>query len=969
MTPPGEHTGGVGWGPASTAGHLVGRGDEVRRLRRLLDEAASGIPRAMVIHGEAGVGKTRLVREVLAQVDWLELWGTCVHFGASTLPFAPLVGALRPWLADEDGYVETGRLMPVVDGVLEKLAADRPTVLVVDDLHWADVSSLDALAYVVAGFRGQRLAVVATCREEHRPDGHPLHAWLADLRRMSGFEEMHLDRLGLVEIELLVNQVVGRPVDFQLVAEVYERSGGNPYLTELLVRDLPADARRLPATGPAVLTQALTARWHTLSDKARLAVQILSVGGRPQRRELFLRVASAHGLTEQDVDAAVAEATEKGVTSLSHERVWFRHPLLADVLYGAVSDPAAERFHATYAAMLEALVEVPESRRADDLAVHHLRAGHVDEAYVWSVRAADAAAVAESASEAVHLERACQLWPQVSEELRGSVADRVAMLRRTALVDRRVGRLDEAVRLIEEARELVSTRRDPLLSSTLLSTWCTFVWERDAPVQAVRPELFEALRLVEDQPDSAERVRALTGLAEAHSWDGLHEAAGEYATEALAAARRSGAAEALVEALTCRAHVQLGDLETRLAELVEGYDLARSIGALEEMTSAAIWQVNLLEGLGRPWEAARLASDAFEEGLQIGSQAWSYFLAGQAAALLLDLGDWEEARRLFRRALAARPHGIPGAIVRLAAAEHAVLVGDLAESRSHLERALELVPEHFAGLHFTMSKVHVHLLIAEGEPVRAMEWMLARRSFPTRDDLDSDVNYLAWTVWAMAEVAESARDHGDEATVDAVCDRLDQLLEESGRSRGTSRAPETPETVRVARFLRAQEARCRRSPDEAVRWGEAVEAARAAEHPWHEAYALWRQVQAELHSHGHRGRQAELLRAAHRIAVRLGARPLRSQIEYLATSARLTLADVGSPVPADRPGPGKGVLEALTDREREVLDHLVAGRSNAEVARHLGISDKTVSVHVSNILRKTGAASRVEAAELARRQL
>ena len=139
-------------------GHLVGRGAEVSRLRRLLAEAAAGESRALVVHGEAGVGKTRLVREVLADQDARVLWGTCVHFGASTLPFAPLVVALRPWLPGVDDDLEQARLIPVLDATLERLAEETPTILVIDDLHWADVSSLDALAYVVASFRGQRLA-------------------------------------------------------------------------------------------------------------------------------------------------------------------------------------------------------------------------------------------------------------------------------------------------------------------------------------------------------------------------------------------------------------------------------------------------------------------------------------------------------------------------------------------------------------------------------------------------------------------------------------------------------------------------------------------------------------------------------------------------------------------------------------------------------------------------------------------
>lgn len=948
-------------------GQLVGRGAEVSRLRRLLAEAAAGESRAVVVHGEAGVGKTRLVREVLAEQDARVLWGTCVHFGASTLPFAPLVVALRPCLPGLDDDLGQARLIPVLDAALERLAAERPTVLVVDDLHWADVSSLDALAYVVASFRGQRLAVIATCRDEHRPDGHPLHAWLADLRRTAGFEELQLDRLDLAGTEQLVAQVGGRPGDLELVAEVHERSGGNPYLVELLVRDLPADARHLPDTAPVILTQALTARWHALSEPARLAAQILAVGGRPQPRTLFARVAGAHGLSEQQVDEAVVEATEQGVVrSTDEDQVWFRHPLLADVLYAAVPAWVAARVHGTYAAMLEGLTEVAERRRADDLAVHHLHAGHVAEAYSWSLRAADAArASASSSSEAVHLERACALWPDVPDAVRGSTRDRIALLQRAAHVDGLVGRTDVAVELLEKARSLVSAGADPELASTLLSAWCELVWQRDAPVQAVRPELLEALKMVDHLADSPVRVHALAGLAGAHEWDGHGDVAARYADEAVATARRSGSDEALAEALICRSSVRMEDVAGRLADVVEGYDLARRIGAGDLMTDAAIWQVNLFETLGRPRDAARLARDAAEEGLALGSQTWAYFLMGMAACIDLDLGEWEEAHRLFRSALAARQHGIPGAMARLAAAEHAVLVGRSGEARLHMERALELVPVHFAGLHYQMTKVQVHLLIADGDPEGALEWMLARRRHPTMRDVGDHAAHRAWTAWAMADVAQGARDRGDTVAVAQLAARTAELA-------ATHPAPDassgrTAESRRLLRFAEAEEARCRRDVDEEARWAAAATAAQEAETPWWEAYALWRQVQAGARAATPRTRLAEPLRQAHGIAARLGASPLREQVEYVATSARIPLAAVTVPAQRTPRESGDRLLATLTPREHEVLSLLVAGRSNGEVARRLGISEKTASVHVSNILRKTGTSSRVEAAELARR--
>jgi DNA-binding CsgD family transcriptional regulator len=941
---------------------LAGRDRELARIRSLLAEATDGSPRALVVHGEAGVGKTRLVRDALAGSDLAVAWGTCVHFGASTVPFAPLVSALRPWLSDTDGDLDAARLIPVVDRTLQRLAAERATVLVVDDLQWADVSSLDALAFLVAGFRDQRLAVLATCRDEDRPTGSVLHGWLADLRRMPGFEELQLGRLDLPATEELVSAHLGPPVDLALVAEVHARSQGNAYLAELLVRDLPPGARRLPRSAPAALGQALTARWHALSPPARTLGQILAVGGRPRERDLLVRVAAAHGLEQAAVDAAVQDAVDKGVLGTARDPVWFRHPLLAEVLDEAMDPLFAAAVHATYAELLEAQPDVSERGRADDLAVHHLRAGHHEDAYRWSIRAADAAAAADSASEAVHLERACALWHLRAEAGRADVEAQVALLRRTARVDQRVGRVAHAVTLIDEARALVQPDEDPRLAASLLTEWCQLVWERDAPSPAVRPELHEALRLVERYPDSAERAHALAALAGALDWDMKRSDALACATEAVSVARRCGSDEALADALFVLSRTS-DDLDTAARSLAEGYELARRIGDAERMTDAAIWQVNQLIALDRPREALDVARATADEGTALGSVAWSHFLRGMAASLALELGEWAESRRLLREALALRPVAIPGAIVHLVAARLAALTGDVAEARAHLDRALDLVPEFFAGLRYEMAQAHLVVLIAEGEPGRALDWLAEQlRTAPPADARDRS-EFLAQVARAAADAAGAAWDRGDPGAAAEAGLRLDALVSDACASESL---PETtPAHLHQLALFRAERARCRREAGEQQCWAAAAATADPAEQPWNRAYALYREAQAASRTRAPRSRLAEPLREAHRIAERLGAHPLLAEIEQLATSARVSLAEVEGI--RSEPAGAADPMAGLTDREREVLSHLVAGRSNSEIARALVISEKTVSVHVSNILRKTGTANRVEAAALAGR--
>jgi predicted ATPase len=422
-------------GNAATAasGLLAGRVAEQRRLAELLSASAGGLPAAVLVHGEAGVGKTRLVREVTGQYrdsDHEVLWGTCVHFGASSVPFAPLIQALDSWTRQVAPAVRAGvlegfdelsvllpsmgiqssdvpesRLLPVVDRVVQRIVARQPTVLVVDDLQWADVSSLDLLAYLIAGFRGQNLALLVTIRDEDRPVGHPLHGWLADVRRLPGVSELKLARLDPGEATQQIAALLGRPPGEELVADVLVRSGGNAYFTELLVRDLPPDARRLSVELPHALREALSARWHSLSQPARLLAQLLAVGGRPTTDDTLGAV--AEGVVRlDDLPALLREGLEGGVLQqVGEQTYWFRHPLLAEVLTATLTTRELAPLHAAYAQALEARAAMrPDLGGAlsADLAVHHEAAGHSDQAFDFSIRAADYAHELRASSAPLH---------------------------------------------------------------------------------------------------------------------------------------------------------------------------------------------------------------------------------------------------------------------------------------------------------------------------------------------------------------------------------------------------------------------------------------------------------------------------------------------------------------------------------------------------------------------------------------
>jgi DNA-binding CsgD family transcriptional regulator len=281
------------------------------------------------------------------------------------------------------------------------------------------------------------------------------------------------------------------------------------------------------------------------------------------------------------------------------------------------------------------------------------------------------------------------------------------------------------------------------------------------------------------------------------------------------------------------------------------------------------------------------------------------------------------------------------------------------------------VDPDFAGLRYNLVGTVVEVLLAEGEAEQAHAWIRAR--LVTDADLDprAEVADLVFVARVLAERLQAARDRRDPETEQALLQELD------GWERGFGPVLDTPVdggsgSGSDVHLARAELARCRRRPDAGTLWLRAAQQSRRLGLRWDLAHCLWRAAEAEIDRGGDRLLVGDLLREVHALAREMGAAPLAEQVEFLARTARISLraaVDVGVPVAGqgDLSTDGYGPLAALTGREREILGHLVAGRTNGEIAHALTISDKTVSVHVSNILRKTGTSTRVEAAALARR--
>ena len=301
---------------------LAGRDGDLEQVRDLVTDAVAGRSGGLLVAGEAGVGKTSLARRACADAadEVACLWGTCLPLLSTTMPFLPLAAAARDW-AHTAGRTGTGVTAAgpggpgdapaAFDAWLSELCARQPVLLVVDDLQWADQSSLDVLMFLLAGPQWRRLAVLTTIREGET-SRYDLRRWLADVRRLPRVRELRLAPLDRVATGQLLAGRLGGPPHESLIDDVFARSQGNAYLATLLARDLPANARSLPPGLPGQLREAVARTWFGLSEPARELTRLVAVAGRPQQAG-FLREVAAGLLPHLDVTPALREAVQAGV--------------------------------------------------------------------------------------------------------------------------------------------------------------------------------------------------------------------------------------------------------------------------------------------------------------------------------------------------------------------------------------------------------------------------------------------------------------------------------------------------------------------------------------------------------------------------------------------------------------------------------------------------------------------------------
>ncbi|CAM5325649.1 hypothetical protein SROCM77S_01301 [Streptomyces rochei] len=971
----------------SSVSPLVGREDELARLTGVLERARAGEARAVLIAGDAGVGKTRTLDEVAgraAAAGTTVLTGHCVDLGDVGLPYLPFTEILGVLAADErfaavlaahpvadrllgagpqdaegrDGATRSRlRLFEDVAALLAELSDVAPLLLVLEDLHWADQSSRDLLRFLLSrgvlqrpagGARGHRVALFASYRADDLHRRHPLRPLLAELVRLPSVERLELRPLPDGDVARLVRSLRERPLPEATVHRIVERAEGNAFYAEELVAATDAPVHGVPSG----LADVLLIRFEQLSETAQQVLRTAAVAGRRVGHELLR---DAVGLPEEELESALREALGRQLlVSDDGDTYSFRHALAREAVYADLLPGERARLHGAFARLLGG-----PDRRSDSAAerAHHHRESHdLPQALAASLEAADhAQRIGAPAEELRHLEAALDLWSAVDAAARPAGPDAVTLTLRASAAAAHAGDLHRAVSLTRSALAGLGQDADLELAARVRYTLAGNLLRVDN-LSAAFAHSSEAFALIPAEPPSPTWVWAAATHVMAARQVGEIETALRVGRRALRVAEELGVADARADLLISVIGLEDDNRTTERGRrrLREARELARRAGnAPVELRALFNLAIGCFES-GAPADCLDRAAEGLERARRSGLLSSPYAREMRYLRLLVryTLGHWEEC---LREAAEDEAGGPPAAGAHTVAPVLYVALarGDLGaadRARALLDGPFDWMVTLVAGIVLTDAAA------LRGDPEDAVRWArstVARLTDDAGTPPAVTVRLAALALSAVADTVVGLRAAGDEAEAGRWTQAAAELLEQARRSarRGEDDRPQGPEGQAWLARAEAEWERLATGPDPAA-WQRAVDGFAHGD-VYERARCRLRLAEALLAA----GRPQEAAREAglaHREADQLGAAPLRERLDDLVRRARP--ADTG-----DR-------ATQLTAREQEVLRLLSRGRSNRQIGEELFITAKTASVHVSNILAKLEAASRTEAVAVAYRQ-
>ncbi|GAB3873001.1 helix-turn-helix transcriptional regulator [Kibdelosporangium lantanae] len=772
---------------------LVGRQGELARLRSALATASNGQARTVLLSGDAGIGKSRLLAELVAEAEAAGatvLTGRCLDVDVAGLPYLPFVEALgqltpgqravansRPMLNrlvaglsdavptwDDNPAMEQLRVFDAVLGLVTDLAAERPMLLAIEDLHWADASTRDLVLFLVSRLHTQRVLVVGSWRADDLHRRHPLRPLLTQLTRLSTVESMALPPFTRTDAVEFVSALADGTLPMTTVRKIAERSEGNPFFCEELTA-VYGDGAGVP-TG---LAELLLSRVERLSAPARRVVRAVAVASGKVKHPSLAAVCE---LDEDVLEEALREAVQLNVLVPVDACYTFRHALLREAVYADLLPGERVRLHAGYADVVE---------RPASVAHHSVRSHDLPRALAASVKAANHAAKVYASGEKLRMvEQALELWSAVPDPEEVSGTTEVMLLRMAATSAGAIGETDRAIEFARSAVAKADELDDPELSAATRHELIVAMFALDDRSAGLDVIVERAWELVRDRPPSLARARILSLMARSWVWtvdvaldiDELRA----YAEEAIDNAKQVGAASVEVDGLVTLAvfaewtgHPEEAIEVGRLAA-----ERARSIGAFQVELRALKNMSITLACQGRTDEAITLSEYLCRRAADVGLQ-WGLTSVDAHFGLVFlhfHTGDWAKALAT------AAVSGVPGGVwARINAPTLHVLAaqGDfdrLAEVAAELDRQSDDALNQAITNHG-----RAEAAVWTGQPEKAVEYVNA--SFGQMATLGRtaavDVFVGAQVgVRALADIAEAARARGDAAAADrAVADGKD----------------------------------------------------------------------------------------------------------------------------------------------------------------------------------------------------
>ncbi len=982
----------------TTRAPFVGRQRELRALLQHLELAGQGQGDLVLVGGEPGIGKTRLVREFAEHArgrGWQILVGSAFE-SEGMPPYLPFADALRSYVSAcpprelqarfAEGTPEVALLVPElggqlpeqhlnlavhtpherhrlfesVTGLLLRIARATPggLLLILDDLHWADKPSLLLLQHLARQLPTSNLMTVGTYRTVAVDRAHPLVEVLAGLSREHLSTRIRLEPVSLEEAASLIDGLLGQTAAPALAEALFRETEGNPFFLEEVVRHLQSEGHDLvdPRTAksrrdiPEGVKQVIGWRLSRLSAEANRLLQTAAVAGDAVAFEVLEAVSGLHPDALLD---ALDEVLNSGMLREQGDRYRFSHALIRETLYRNLNTPRRLRLHQQLGDTLERMHAADPEPYLTELAHHFVEGARgidLERAIVYARRAGDLALRMLAYEEGVRLyQRALRALDQRGEP---DGAQRCSLLLALGESQRRAGELRPALETFQQAAAVARALEapEPLARAAVgyeeafLATGATRAGPRD-PSIVLQEEALRAL----GEGASDLRVRLLAGLARVYSFVGEWERARRLSEEGVALARRATDPAALAYALNSKRIVISGpwNVEERLAVATELIQVAEVAGERELVLQGRLWRLRALLELGdiasvdRETEGYLALAEALREPeYRAAAAVWV------ALRAMLD-GRFDASEQAARHALAIGQQMASEDAERIFAVQ--MMVQYREQGRLRELEALPPVVERTSTKYALIPAWGPQLALVDivlGRPAEAQRTL----DLHAADDFGAFPPDWLWltSIVMTVELCVSLRDH-------RRAGRLYSLLLPYAAQNVVDAVPRGAVAWHLGNLASLEG------------WWE------EAQRHFEAALELHRRLESRpLLAHSRRDYAAMLLAR--------GARNDRARARDLLERALATYRQLGMERHAARaeellaerqlgstPQPEPTFPAGLTRREVDVLRLIASGKTNREIGEELVLSVRTVERHITNLYGKIEARGKADATAFALR--